>query len=49
MTLSQEILVKSGKTRLKTGYKIKVSEIMDLEKMPVLYASEPYIRPYVIA
>ena len=30
--LSQKILVKSGNTCLKTGYKIGVSEIMDLEK-----------------
>ena len=37
MTLSQKILVKSGNTCLETGYKIEVSEIMDVEKMPVLY------------
>ena len=49
MMLSQKILVKSGSTSLKTGYKIEVSEIMDLEKMPVLYASERYNRSYVIA
>ena len=49
MTLSQKTLVKSGNTCLKTGYKIEVSEIMDLEKKPVLYASEPYNRPYVTA
>ena len=42
-------LVKSGNICLKTGPKRGVSEIMDVEKTLVLYASEPYNRPCAIA
>ena len=49
MTLSQKILVKGLNTDLKTGDRIGVSEIMDIEKKLFLYAIEPYNWPCVIA
>ena len=42
-------MVKSGHKSLKTGYKIGVSENVDLEKKLVLHASELHNMPCGIA